>query len=199
MSIYEIFPIAFSFFLLMDPIGNIPLFAAILKELPRKRQLIVITREMLIALFIILLFYFIGDDLFSLLEIEQETLQISGGIILFIIALKLIFPSESDPSIKDIDKEPFIVPLAIPLVAGPAIIAAVMIYSHRGVNTETMLAAILLAWIVSLLILTTSPLLERVLGKRGIIACERLMGFILTLIGLQMLADGARAFFNTCS
>lgn len=183
----------------MDPIGNIPIFAAILKNLPRKRQLYVIAREMLIALFIIILFYFIGDNLFSALEIQQETLQISGGVILFIIALKLIFPQEQDPSLKEIDQEPFIVPLAIPLVAGPAIIAAVMIYSHKGVEPETILSAIVLAWVISLLILTTSPFLEKILGKRGIMACERLMGFILTLIGLQMLVDGARAFFSSCS
>lgn len=187
----SIFNIAFSLFILMDAIGNIPLFIALLKDIPHKRQHWIIFREMVIALVIIILFNFVGEGLLKLLHITQATVQIAGGVILFIIAIKMIFPPAKDPNLDlPKDGEPFIVPLAIPLIAGPAVLAAVMIYGHQGAPLEDIVLAIGIAWAASLCILLLAPNIRKVLGWRGIFACEKLMGLILTLIAVQMFLSG---------
>lgn len=186
----ELFSLALSLFLLMDPMGNIPLFIAILKELDPDRQRKVILRELLIALVTIFLFYFIGSYLLGVLQITQETIMISGGIILFLISLKLIFPTNHSDAEFQADKEPFIVPLAIPLIAGPAVLAAVMLYSKQGINPWIVSGAILIAWIASTIILLASSFLKRILGDKGIRACERLMGLLLIMLAVQMFLNG---------
>jgi multiple antibiotic resistance protein len=186
----SLFTIAFSLFILMDSLGNIPLYIAFLKEIPPKRQRWIILREMLIALFVIVLFNFIGDGLLRFLGVTEATVQIAGGIILFIIALKMIFPPAKDPHLDlPHDSEPFIVPLAIPLVAGPSVLASVIIYGHQE-SGWIMIAAIAIAWFFSLLILLLAPTIKNALTWRGIVACERLMGLILTLIAVQMFLSG---------
>lgn len=191
----SLFYIAFSLFLLMDSIGNIPLYLSFLKKVDAKRQRIVIFRELVIALFIILLFSFVGDELMTFLKIENDTIQIAGGIILFILCLRMIFPPVHDETENLSHKgEPFIVPLAVPLIAGPAVLAAVMIYSKQENNLWTMLGAILIAWIASLLVLLSAPFLKKLLGWRGITAMERLMGLILILIAVQMFLSGLSCF-----
>jgi len=188
--------IAFPLFLLMDPIGNIPLFISILKDFHPRRQSYIIFRELIIALIVIILFNFIGEFLLSLIGIEQHTILIAGGIILFLIAIKMIFPGRRDPDVEGVDKEPFIVPLAIPLVAGPAVLAAVMLYSHQQSDQLVTITAIVLAWAASTLILLCSSYLKTLLGWRGIIACERLMGLLLTLIAVQMFLEGIEHFIQ---
>ncbi len=184
---------AFALFLLMDPIGNIPLFIAILKDIPRKRQTQIILRELLIALVIMVLFNYLGDFLLSALQVTQYSILISGGIILFLIALKMIFPTKNDAELNPTgEKEPFIVPLAIPLVAGPAVLAAIILYSKTGSGPT--IVAIIAAWIVSTLILLSSSFLNKIMGRRGILACERLMGLILTMVAIQMFLEGLAQF-----
>jgi len=193
----NIFYIAFSLFLLMDSIGNIPLYISFLKNVPAKRQRIVILREMTIALAIIVLFNFLGEGLMKFLHIQNDTVQIAGGIILFILCLKMIFPPphDSNESLPH-DMEPFIVPLAVPLVAGPAVLAAVMIYSKQENSSFVMLSAIILAWAASLIILLGASFLKKILGWRGIVAMERLMGLILILIAVQMFLSGLSTFVH---
>ena len=186
----------FALFLLMDPIGNVPIYIAVLKEIDPKRQRIIILRELLIALGVIIVFTFIGEYLLDLLNVGQETILIAGGLILFIIALKMIFPKGKSYGTEEVGTgEPFIVPLAIPLVAGPSILAAVMIYSHRE-NLLTLILSICVAWVFSTLILLSSPFLKKILGNRGIVACERLMGLLLTLLAVQMFLEGMTLFLQ---
>jgi len=193
----NMFSIAFSLFLLMDPIGNIPFYISFLKGLDPKRQRIVIFRELIIALFIIILFHFIGDGLMKFLHIQNDTIQIAGGVILFLLCLKMIFPLPHDPNESlPHDMEPFIVPLAVPLIAGPSVLAAVMIYSKQEESSLIMLGAIFLAWGTSLLILLGSSFLKSILGWRGILALERLMGLILILIAVQMFLSGLSSFMQ---
>jgi multiple antibiotic resistance protein len=189
-----ILSIAFSLFLLMDPIGNIPFYISFLKGLDPRRQRFVIFRELIIALLIIIVFNYIGDGLMRFLHVENDTIQIAGGIILFLICLKMVFPPTHDPneSIPH-DTEPFIVPLAVPLVAGPSVLAAVMIYAKQE-SSWVMMGAILLAWSASLIILLSSSFLKQILGWRGIVALERLMGLILILISVQMFLSGLSSF-----
>ena len=189
--------IAFSLFLLMDPIGNIPLYLSTLKEIKPKRQRSIIFRELIIALVIIILFNFVGNELLTFLHITKDTVQISGGIILFLIALKMIFPGQDDHTFEKKElTEPFIVPLAVPLIAGPSVLAAVILYAHQQTSDLIMIPAIVLAWLASLIILLLSSYLNRILGWRGIVALERLMGLVLIMIALQMLLGGIHSFIE---
>lgn len=193
----SIWSIAFSLFLLMDSLGNIPLYISFLKGLNPQRQRFVIFREMVIALIIIILFNFVGDAMMRFLNITNETIQIAGGIILFLLALKMIFPPVHQPTESlPHDSEPFIVPLAVPLIAGPSILAAVMIYAKQEESHWIMVGAILIAWTASLIVLLGSSLLKKVLGWKGILALERLMGLILTLIAIQMFLSGLSSFLQ---
>ncbi len=187
---------AFTLFLLMDPIGNIPLYISFLKGLNPKRQRVVIFRELIIALAIIILFNFVGDGLMKFLHVENDTIQIAGGIILFLLCLRMIFPPPHDPNeALRHDTEPFIVPLAVPLVAGPSVLAAVMIYAKQE-GSLVMVGSILIAWLASLSILLASSFLKKILGWRGITAMERLMGLVLILIAVQMFLSGVSTFMQ---
>jgi multiple antibiotic resistance protein len=188
--------IALSLFLLMDPIGNVPFYISFLKGVDPKRHRMIIFRELIIALAIIILFYFIGSGLMQFLNIQQDTIQIAGGIILFLLCLKMIFPPPHDvnDNLPHTAAEPFIVPLAVPLVAGPGVLAAVMIYAKQEANGWMMMGSILIAWGASLLILIGSSWLKNILGWRGILAMERLMGLILTLIAIEMFLNGISTF-----
>ena len=194
---HTLFTISFALFLLMDPIGNIPIYIAVLKKFDPKKQLKIIIRELIIALGVIILFTFMGKHLLKILNVGQETVRIAGGIILFMIALKMIFPSESGSyGTEGVSKsDPFIVPLAIPLIAGPSVLAAVIIYSNHQ-SSSVLISAICIAWTVSAFILMISPLLKKILDERVITACERLMGLLLTLMAIQMFLEGVNLFMD---
>lgn len=186
----HLFSLSFALFLLMDPIGNIPIYVSTLKEVESKRQHLIIIRELLIALVVIILFAFLGDYLLIILGIDQKTVLISGGIILFLIAIQMIFPKADAPFYASPGVgEPFIVPLAIPLIAGPSVLAAVIVYSHRG-SPLLLILAICIAWLITTVILLAAPFLKKILGMRGVTACERLMGLLLTLMSVQMFLEG---------
>lgn len=187
--------IAVTFFLIMDPLGNVPAFISLLKDYDAKRQRLIILREVIIALFIILLFNFVGNEILDLINITQTTVKLAGGIILFLISLQMIFPKSHHTSGQP-GEEPFIVPLAVPLVAGPSIIGAVMVYSHQEGDLFKITAAIILAWIPSALILLSSSWLKRVLGTRVLVAGERLMGLIMTILAVNMFTDGIKSLLK---
>ena len=191
-----IISLAFSLFLLMNPVGNVPLFLGQLKGFSPKRQRTIILRELLIALIIMLLFMFFGRPLLKILNIDHYALYFSGGITLFIIAIKMIFPAEKETTSPKQLSEPLIVPLAVPLVAGPAILASVILYSGQVPSLIYLISAIFIAWFLSCLILLSSSQLSKILGNRGLIACERLMGLILTLTAVQMFLNGINLFFK---
>lgn len=153
----------------------------------------------MIALAVIILFSFLGSKMMNFLQVTGDTIQVAGGIILFLIALKMIFPVRHEPKQEVFETEPLIVPLAIPFVAGPSVLAAVMIYSREEMDPLMMIGAILIAWTASLGILLASSFLKNVLGAKGIMAIERLMGLILTLIAIQMFLSGLRVFLHSCS
>lgn len=190
-----IFSLAFPLFLLMDSFGNVPIYVSILKEFPPKRQRFIIFREMLIALISMIIFYFIGDTLLAILQADQSTVMIAGGLILFLIALKMIFPVHEEKETDLPHQEPFIVPLAIPLIVGPATLAAIMLYSHQE-ETSVVVSAIILAWAGTTIVLFSSSFLKKLLGVRGMLACERLMGLIITLLSIEMFLEGIRAFLK---
>lgn len=183
---------AVTLFLIMDPLGNIPLFLSILSQVPENRRRLVLIRELLIALGLMLIFLFSGPGLLKLLGLSTEAVSISGGIILMIIAIRMIFPSRGGPmGEEDDDSEPLIVPLATPMIAGPSILATlVLLAESQPERSVEWLYALLAAWAISAVILLSSQAFYRVLGKRGLKAIERLMGMILISISVQMLING---------
>lgn len=183
-------------FLIMDPVGNLPIFMSILKHLEPKRRQIIIIREMLIALVLMLGFLFSGEHVLSFLNLHTETVSISGGIVLFLIAIKMIFPDqERNNSGFSNEEEPFLVPLAIPLVAGPSILATLLLLSHQhSTHINLLIVALIIAWILSMLILMLSNVLSNLLGNKGISALERLMGLLLVMISIQMILDGIKNY-----
>ena len=181
-------------FLVMDPLGNIPLFLTALKNVAPERRTMVIFRELMVALFVMVIFLFSGQAFLSALHISEPALTATGGVILFLIALKMIFPPDTHGPHKN-EEEPFIVPLAIPYVAGPSALATLLLISN-GEPGRWMdwLIALFAAWIVTGAILLMAGPLAKVLRNRGLIAIERLMGMILIAIAIQMLLDGIAEF-----
>lgn len=183
--------------LIMDPLGNLPIFMSILKNLEIKRRKIILIRELVISLFIMLLFLFAGEKILAYLNLRTETVSISGGIILFLIAVKMIFPSQDMNNFSECIEEPFLVPLAVPLVAGPSLLATLMLLSHQYKNNMSYLViSLIIAWFITTFILLLSNFFLRLLGNKGINALERLMGLILVMLATQMLLDGIRAYLN---
>ena len=182
-------------FLVMDPLGNIPLFLTALKNVPVERRVRVILRELFIALGIMVLFLFSGQAFLSALNISEPALTTTGGVILFLIAIKMIFPSNEGQKKHANEEEPFIVPLAIPYVAGPSALATLLLIMNNEPNRwPEWLGALFAAWFVTGIILLSAGPLAKVLRNRGLIAIERLMGMILVAIAIQMLMNGAVEF-----
>ncbi|MBG0777827.1 MAG: MarC family protein [Desulfovibrionaceae bacterium] len=195
-TLRTIFEIALPLLLIMDPIGNLPVCLSILKNQPPERQRRILLREMLFALGIIVLFYFLGEWLMNMLALQQSTMRVAGGVILFIISMRMVFPQEHDTADTQIT-DPFIVPIAVPLIAGPSLLAAVMVYAGREEGRTLAMVAILAAWTVTSILMLAGSVITRLLGKRGMRAAERLMGLILILLSIQMLEDGLRLFISS--
>ena len=177
-------------FLIMDPLGNIPLFLSILRNVAPERRRLVLVRELLIALVVLFVFLFGGRYLLKLLQLKQQSVGIAGGIVLFLIGIRMIFPPVHG-IFGDTKGEPFIVPMAIPAVAGPSTMAAVMLLANsnpgRAVDWSI---ALFLAWLATALILLSSTYLFRWLGTSVLTALERLMGMLLVALSVQMFLDG---------
>ena len=180
-------------FLVMDPLGNVPLFLSVLKTVDPRRRRRILVRELAIAYAVLVLFLLLGKWLLSFLGLEPEAVSIAGGIVLFIIALRMIFPGDASLSGEQIEGEPFVVPLAIPLVAGPSALATLLLLqSARGSTPGSLMIALTIAWTISGAILLSSTALYRMLGERGLIAMERLMGMLLVMVAVQMLLNGVK-------
>jgi multiple antibiotic resistance protein len=191
----DILAAATMLFLIMDPLGNLPIFMSVLKGIEPARKTKVVMRELLIALVILMVFLHSGQALLDFLKIEQETVSIAGGIILFIIALRMIFPRPGGVMNLPSGEEPFIVPLAVPMIAGPSTMAALILLANQEPDQMTQWSlALLAAWIVSALILMMSNQVHKLLKEKGLRAVERLMGMILIMIAIQMLLNGVTSY-----
>ncbi len=192
-----VFSAIFLLFLIMDPIGNVPLFLSTLKNIPIERRRKIIVRELLIALLVLLFFMFTGKYILQLLQIAQSSLGIAGGIMLFIIAIKMIFPGRRNLFDHSDNMEPLVVPLAVPLLAGPSAIAAViLLMAQEPSRWLEWMVALVVAWLVAGIILVSSETLGRRLGVRALLAIERLMGILLMLVSVDMILDGVKQTFN---
>ena len=181
--------------LVMDPIGNIPLFVSLLRQVEAARRTRVILRECAIAFAVLLAFVFFGSAILGVLGLSDPSLTIAGGVILFLIALRMIFRSPEGIFGDTVGSEPFIVPLAIPSIAGPAAIATVMLLASRA--PQRLLewcAAVSVAMLVTAALLVSAERFAKLAGEQGLLAFERLMGLILTAIAVEMLLRGIETF-----
>lgn len=192
----NIYAEALMLWLVMDSIGNIPVFAAILNHIPHERRKKIILRESIFALIILFAFFLFGSYMLDGMQLSHASLTISGAIILFLIAIKMIFPSDT-PKDHHIIHEPFIVPLAMPLTVGPACITMVMLLRSKYPNhlAEGCLT-ILVAWFFTALCLYFGTYLAKFLGAKGMTAIERLMGMLLTTLAVQMLLNGITQYLH---
>ncbi|WP_242112395.1 YhgN family NAAT transporter [Luteimonas aquatica] len=184
-------------FIILDPLGNVPVVLSLLRPLTPKRQRMVLIRELVIALAVLLLFLWFGKYALELMHLRQESVSIAGGIVLFLIGIRMIFPPPEGLMGELPGGEPFIVPVAIPMIAGPSGMAAVML---MGSNDPARLGdwslALLIAWGATAVILLSATMLYKVLGGRVLTAIERLMGMLLVAISVQMFLDGISAYLG---
>jgi len=181
--------------LVVDPIGNIPLAVSLLGRVDPARRVRVVARECAIALMVLLVFVFAGDTLLRLFGLSGTSLTIAGGVILFLIAIQMVFRSGGDIFGQLPEGEPFIVPLAIPSIAGPTAIATVVLFTSSAPQRwPEWTVAVSIAVAVSFAVLAFAERIARALGARTLTALERLMGLILTAIAVEMLLRGIAAF-----
>ncbi|MFV9988767.1 MAG: MarC family protein [Coxiella endosymbiont of Dermacentor nuttalli] len=191
-----LYTISITLILVMDPLGNIPLFLAILKNYNTRTQIRIILRESIIAFLILALFVFLGRYILHGLHITTPSLVIAGSIILFIIALRMIFPSEQKIA-KESFEEPLIVPLAVPLTAGPSAMAMVLLFATQAPHHLWLVfLGVLIASTIFTIIMLFVPFLIKIFGNRWVIAIERLMGMILTTVAVQMFLFGITQYLH---
>lgn len=184
-------------FFVMDPLGNVPLFLASLKDVQPARRRTVIVRELLIALAALLAFLFLGQFILNALGVSQAALTGAGGIVLLLIAIRMIFPTETHSLRESIEAEPFIFPLAIPYVAGPSVMATeLLMMSREPERWPVWVGAVFIAWLASACILLLAGNLQKLLGDRALTAMERLMGMLLVTVAVDMLMEGVAEYLR---
>jgi MarC family membrane protein len=184
--------------LVTDPFGNIPIFVSALNPVPASRRPRIVVRECAIAFLLLLLFMFFGRHFLAALNLTEVSLRIGGSVILLLIAIRMVFPHPDGVLGRTEGGEPFIVPLAIPALAGPSALATVLLFSSNS-REEVMIhvAALAAVAVVWLAVFLSADRLQRLLGTQVMTAFERLMGLILTAMSIEMLLGGVRAFIKT--
>ena len=180
--------------LITDPVGNIPVFANALKHVAPQRRAKVILREISIAFFLLLSFMFVGEGFLRVMNLSELALQIGGGVILFLIALRMVFPP---PAAQEAEQlvEPLIVPLAIPAIAGPSALATVLLLvSQQPERRMEWVAALCVTMAISAVVLVSAERIQRLIGTRLVTAVERLMGLVLVSVAIEMMLRGAKTF-----
>jgi multiple antibiotic resistance protein len=186
--------LALTLFLIINPLGNMKLFMSLMDGIKTERQRFVMVRELCIALFVMLFFSFLGERIAGFFHFTSATIFLSAGLILFLVAIKILFPSKEDHLPRVHGEEHFLVPIAIPVIASPALLASVMLFSQAEPLVWPMVVGIVIAWGLSALLFVNSKLVVRVLTANGVLAIERLMGMVLILIAVQRFMDGVLLF-----
>lgn len=189
--------IAIIFFLVTNPIGNTPTILALVKDYDFNKQRWILFREGVFSLLIALFFQYFGEYFLQALNASSYALTLCGGTLLFLVALKMIFPLSDLHTANKPKQEPFIVPIATPLMSGPGLMTIIMINSKLEANNWKITGAILLAFSGVIAIMLVAPYLQRIIGKRGLLALEQVMGMILGLIAMEMVVKGVNLFVET--
>jgi len=193
----ELFSATILLILVLDPFGNLPIVISLLAKVPPERRARVILRESIFAFVILLAFMAGGRTFMRWLQLSDTSLTIAGGIILFLISLRMVFPSKEGIFGDVPGGEPFLVPLAVPSIAGPSALATVMLMASRDpTQLTTWVAALTIAMVIGTGILLAAPWLQRVLGAQVMTAFERLMGMLLTALSVEMLMRGVSTYIR---
>jgi MarC family membrane protein len=180
--------------LITDPIGNIPIFANALRHVPPHRRPWVILREVLIAFVLLLTFMFVGESFLRAMNLSELALQIGGAVILFLIALRMVFPPPKADE-AEMQVEPLIVPLAVPSIAGPSALATVLLLVSQAPDKRMdWIAALCVTMMVSAVVLVMAERIQRWAGDSLVLALERLMGLVLVSVSVEMLLRGIKTF-----
>jgi MarC family membrane protein len=194
MTTYTFWSATILLLLITDPIGNIPIFANALKPVPPARRPWVILREIMIAFVLLLTFMFVGEGFLRVMNLSELALQIGGGVILFLIALRMVFPPPPRPDEEQL-QEPLIVPLAVPAIAGPSALATVLLLvSQQPDRRMEWIGALCITMAVSAVVLVSAERIQRFIGDRLVTAVERLMGLVLVSVAVEMLLRGIKTF-----
>lgn len=193
----SLFTLTLTLFLIMNPLGNMKHFLTLLEGLRARRQFYVIGREMLIALVTMFIFSFFGEGIAAAFHLTQTAIFITSGLILFLTAIKILFSGREDYIPKFRGEEPFLVPIAIPIIASPALLATIMLFSQTEPQVWPMIVSILIAWGISVILLLASGPILKVVGQNGLTAIERLMGMVLVLISVQRFMEGVQLFMGS--
>lgn len=191
-----LFQLALIFFLVTNPIGNSPAVLALVKDFDFKDQRRILLREGFFSFLIALFFQYMGERFLSLVKVHDYSMTLCGGTLLLIISLQMIFPRHEEIEGKSAAREPFIVPIATPLLSGPGVLTLIMLYARQEANDLKITSAILIAWFGVIAVMGAAPYLQKLLGKRGLIALEQFMGMLLAVIATGMLAQGIRMFMD---
>ena len=197
--IVSVFQLALIFFIVTNPIGNCPTIIALIKDHPLKKQQKILFRESMFSMILAIFFLFLGETFLGSLKIETYALTLSGGILLFLVALKMIFSRNGESQDEKPKQDPFIVPIATPLLSGAGLMTMIMLYSKQEANDFKVLLAIIIAWVGVTTVLVTAPYLQIFLGKRGLAALEQLMGMLLAMIAMGMIVRGSSLFLTVLS
>lgn len=195
----SILQLAMVFFIITNPIGNSPAIIALIKDHDVKRQQKILFRESIFAMILAIFFLFLGETFLGSLKIENYALTVSGGILLFVVAFNMIFSGNHEAKAEGPKQDPFIVPIATPLLSGAGLLTMIMLSSQQEGNDLKILLAILIAWIGVTGVLVIAPYAQVFLGKRGLAALEQLMGMLLAMIAMEMLVKGFSLFFTALS
>ena len=193
----SVLQMALTLFLVANPIGNTPAFVALVKDFSFERQKKILFREALFSFFIALFFLFLGEQFLKIIQVKQYAVSISGGTLLFLVALNMIFPQKEIAGNERKPQEPFIVPIATPLISGGGVLSTIMIFSAKEPNILLLLLACVIAWVGVVGIVVSAAYLNRLLGSRGLLALEQLMGMILTMISIEIIVKGVLLFMKT--
>lgn len=185
---------AFQLFLVLDPIGNTGIIATLISGFSRERQKHILYRELLLALLTLMVIFFLGKYLLIGLGISEAAITITGGIIFMFFSISLLFPGSGMVSLKNLEEEPFFVPIAMPLIIGPSSIATVILYSNDQDSFTISILSVLLAWLVTAIIIALSPIMVEKIGKTGMAVAERMIGMICALVAVKMILNGIELF-----
>ncbi len=183
------------FLLVIDPFGNIPIFISALKAVPERRRPMVVLREHLFAFAIFVAFMFFGQRFLGVLQLSSSSMGIAGGVVILLVALRMIFPSREGIFGEFPQGEPFFVPLAVPCIAGPSTLTAILLLTARAPERRIeWIAAMSVAMVVSAVVALGAGRLAKTLGERGIAGFERLVGLILAAMSVEMLLRGIEEY-----
>jgi multiple antibiotic resistance protein len=187
-----VFALAVTFFLIANPVGNTPAIIALVKDFDFRRQRVILFRESIFALILALFFQYFGEVFLQLLHIQDYAVTLAGGVLLLIVAFSMILViSPVDDTARQMKQEPFIVPIATPIISGPGLLAVIMLKSRLAHNSLEVTFSILIAFAGVIAVLAIAPYLQKLLGKRGLIALEQVMGMVLALIAVEMIVKGS--------